>query len=67
LILGAWALGGGFLAEQLAGDYDLQIADISPRAEILHRPQDEQDFTVNLCGQKVTTARLLPSKLKQQG
>ena len=58
-IIGAGALGLGFLAERLAGDYALHIADTTPKAGLLRRLQDEQGFTVNLCGRNgVTPSRI---------
>ena len=56
-IIGAGALGLGFLAERLAGDYALHIADTTPKAELLGRLKDEQGFTVNLCGRNGATPR----------
>ena len=56
-IIGAGALGLGFLAERLAGDYALHLADTTPKAALLRRLQDEQGFTVNLCGRAGATPR----------
>lgn len=56
-IIGAGALGLGFLAERLAGEYALHIADTTPKTGLLRRLQDEQGFTVNLCGRNGVTPR----------
>ena len=55
VIIGAGALGLGFLAERLTGDYALHLADTTPKAALLQRLQDEQGFTVNLCGRAGAT------------
>jgi mannitol-1-phosphate/altronate dehydrogenase len=49
VIIGAGALGLGCLAERLAGDYDLFLADVGSREDMLHRVEAQQGFTVNLC------------------
>ncbi len=49
VIIGAGALGLGFLAERLCDDYDLCLADVSARGEMLRRIGTEQAFVVNLC------------------
>jgi hypothetical protein len=56
-IIGAGALGLGFLAERLAGDYALHIADTTAKADLLRRLKNEQGFTVNICGQNSMTTR----------
>ncbi|HID95640.1 MAG TPA: hypothetical protein EYP53_06250 [Candidatus Latescibacteria bacterium] len=49
VIIGAGALGLGFIAERLAGDYDLCLADIWAKEEMLRQIEANQGFTVNLC------------------
>ena len=50
LIIGTGALGLGFLAERLAGDYALHCADTSVKEETLRLLEAEQGFTLNVCG-----------------
>ena len=50
VIIGAGALGLGFMAERLARDYDLYLADVAAKAPLLHAIQAGQGFTVNFCG-----------------
>ncbi len=50
VIVGAGALGLGFLAERLASDYDLCLADVSHKQSMLRRLEADQVFTLNLCG-----------------
>jgi len=57
MIIGAGALGLGFLAERLAADYDLCLADIQARGELLAHIQANQGFTLNLCRTTGITAR----------
>ncbi|MCC7354385.1 MAG: hypothetical protein IT330_11570 [Anaerolineae bacterium] len=62
VIIGAGALGLGFMAERLARDYDLCLADVGANAPLLHAIQANQGFTVNLCGaQGVRAARVTGS------
>jgi mannitol-1-phosphate 5-dehydrogenase len=49
VIVGAGALGLGFIAERLADHYDLWLADISPNQHTLRRIEAEQSFIVNVC------------------
>jgi mannitol-1-phosphate 5-dehydrogenase len=49
VIIGAGALGLGFLAERLASDYDLCLADLSSNEKLLRQIKDDQGFTLNLC------------------
>ncbi len=49
VIIGAGALGLGFLAERLASHYDLCLADLSPNEKLLRQIEGDQGFTVNLC------------------
>jgi mannitol-1-phosphate/altronate dehydrogenase len=49
VIIGAGALGLGFLAERLAGDYALCLADIRAKETLLHRIEADQGFELNLC------------------
>jgi mannitol-1-phosphate 5-dehydrogenase len=50
VIVGAGALGFGFLAERMAQGYDLCLADTSAKSDILSRLQRDQCFAVNVCG-----------------
>jgi len=50
VIVGAGALGLGFLAERMAQGYDLCLADTSAKSDILSRLKREQCFAVNVCG-----------------
>jgi mannitol-1-phosphate/altronate dehydrogenase len=50
VIVGTGALGLGFCAERLAGDYALHLSDISAKGETLRQLKREQGFTVNICG-----------------
>jgi len=49
VILGAGALGLGFLAERTASNYDLCLADLSPKEDLLRQIEADQCFTVNSC------------------
>lgn len=49
LIIGAGALGLGFLAERLAPDYDLCLADVPDKAEFLRLIEAHQGFALNVC------------------
>jgi mannitol-1-phosphate/altronate dehydrogenase len=50
------------MAERLARDYDLCLADIGAKAPLLHAIQTGQGFTVNLCGaQGVRTEKVTGS------
>lgn len=49
VIVGAGALGLGFLAERLCSDYDLCLADLAPRVRVLQRIAAEQGFAMNVC------------------
>jgi mannitol-1-phosphate/altronate dehydrogenase len=40
----------GFLAERLAGNYDLCLADISPNEHMLRQIEAEQSLIINVCG-----------------
>jgi mannitol-1-phosphate 5-dehydrogenase len=57
VIIGAGALGLGFLAERLAGVYELHLSDTSAKEGSLCRLEAEQGFTVNLCGLKGVNTR----------
>ncbi len=50
VIVGAGALGLGFLAERMAQGYDLCLADTSAKSDILTRLKRDQCFAVNVCG-----------------
>ncbi len=50
LIVGAGALGLGFLAERMAPDYDLCLADVPGRLELLGGIARAGGFAVNVCG-----------------
>jgi mannitol-1-phosphate/altronate dehydrogenase len=49
VIVGAGALGLGFLAERLAGDYALCLADLRANETLLRRVEADQGFELNLC------------------
>jgi len=49
VIIGAGALGLGFLAERMAGSYDLCLADLPSRQPFLRRLAEAQGFGLNLC------------------
>ncbi len=57
VIVGAGALGLGFVAERLAGDYALHICDVSAKQKTLRLLEAEQGFTVNLCGLEGVTRK----------
>ena len=50
VIVGAGALGLGFLAERLAGDYAIHLSDTSSKEPMLRLLEAEQGFMVNVCG-----------------
>jgi len=50
MIIGAGALGLGFLAERMSPDYDLCMVDLLSQAFLLTRIRDENGYTMNLCG-----------------
>ncbi len=50
VIIGAGALGLGFLAERMASDYDLCLADLAGRSGILGQIERNQGFAVKICG-----------------
>jgi len=52
VVIGAGALGLGFLSERLASDYDLCLADLSANENLLRQIEDDQTITVNLCSQE---------------
>ena len=49
VIVGAGALGLGFLAEKMAGDYDFCLVDVTSQAEQLRRIEQNQGYVVNIC------------------
>jgi mannitol-1-phosphate/altronate dehydrogenase len=49
VILGAGALGLGFLAERTASHYDLCLADLSSKEDLLRQIEADQCFTINVC------------------
>jgi mannitol-1-phosphate/altronate dehydrogenase len=57
VIIGAGALGLGFVAERLAPDYDLCFADLRAQEERLRRLERQGSYTVNLCSLDGVTAR----------
>ena len=57
VIIGAGALGLGFLAERMAPGYDLCLADTSAKSELLSHIQRDQGFTLNVCGHDGIVAR----------
>ena len=50
VIIGAGALGLGFLAERMAQDYQLCFADIGQKSDVLGHLRNLQEYTLNLCG-----------------
>jgi mannitol-1-phosphate/altronate dehydrogenase len=57
VIIGAGALGLGFVAERLAPDYDLCFADLRAQEGRLRRLERRQSYTVNVCSLDGITAR----------
>ena len=57
LIIGAGALGLGFLAERMAGDYDISLADVPARLPFLEELARRGGFAVTLCGPQGMTVR----------
>jgi mannitol-1-phosphate/altronate dehydrogenase len=57
VIIGAGALGLGFVGERLAPDYDLCFADLRAQEARLRALERRQSYTVNLCGLDGVTAR----------
>lgn len=49
VIVGAGALGLGFLAERLVDDYDLCLADVPAKVDVLHLIEAQQGFRLNVC------------------
>jgi mannitol-1-phosphate/altronate dehydrogenase len=49
VIIGAGALGLGFLAERMAPDYELCLADLAGREPLLRRIQASRGYDVNIC------------------
>jgi mannitol-1-phosphate/altronate dehydrogenase len=50
VLIGSGALGLGFLAERLADEYALTLADVPAKQELLRRIVAEQGYTLNMCG-----------------
>jgi mannitol-1-phosphate/altronate dehydrogenase len=66
VIIGAGALGLGFVAERLAQDYDLCLADLRAQRvqeARLRRLEREQSYTVNLCGLDGVTVRRVQGRM----
>ena len=57
VIIGAGALGLGFLAERLAPDYDLCLADIGAKRGQLTELARQQSYTLNVCSLSGITRR----------
>jgi mannitol-1-phosphate/altronate dehydrogenase len=57
VVVGAGALGLGFLAERLAADYELCLADVTANAELLSRIEAEQGFNLSMCGSDAIRTR----------
>jgi mannitol-1-phosphate/altronate dehydrogenase len=57
VIIGAGALGLGFVAERLAPDYDLCFADLRAQEARLRRLERQQSYWVNVCGLDGVTRR----------
>lgn len=49
VLIGAGALGLGFLAERLAADYRVCLADVMAKEGLLKRIEADQGFELNLC------------------
>ena len=49
-IVGAGALGLGYLAERLAPAYDICLVDLAARVPWLRRVEQEQGYWLNICG-----------------
>ncbi len=49
VIIGAGALGLGFLAQRLASDYDICFADLSSKKEFLDEIYNNRGYIVNIC------------------
>ncbi len=64
VIVGAGALGLGSLAERLANDYDLYLADITPNQTLLRQIEADQRFTVNLCSLRDVVPRSVTGSFK---
>ncbi|MBC8254011.1 MAG: hypothetical protein H8E35_08275 [Ardenticatenia bacterium] len=66
VIVGAGALGLGFLVERLAPDYDLWLADVSTNANIdtLRQIEADQGFTVNRCSLQSMQAHRVTGRLQ---
>ena len=57
LIVGAGALGLGFLLERLAGTCEAVLADRNEQRELLERIERERGYTVSICGPDRATIR----------
>ena len=60
LIIGSGALGLGFLAERMARDYDICLADLASREPVLRLLAKNQGYAMNLCqptGSEVRTVQ----------
>jgi mannitol-1-phosphate/altronate dehydrogenase len=57
VIIGAGALGLGFVAERLAPDYDLCLADLGSQEARLRWLERQQSYTVNLCSLAGVTSK----------
>ena len=49
VIIGAGALGLGFLGERLAEDYRLCFADVGVKDKLLRNLRERQAYTINIC------------------
>ena len=57
VIIGAGALGLGFLGERLAQDYVLCFVDMASKAELLRQLHQQQSYVVNVCSLEKTSTR----------
>jgi len=64
VIIGAGALGLGFLAERLASHYDVCLADLSPTEKLLRQIKINQGFTVNLCSLEGVSPRRVAGRFQ---
>ncbi len=64
VIVGAGALGLGFLAERMAHGYDLCLADTSAKSDVLSRLKRDQCFMVNVCGRDGIAVRKVTGSFK---
>ena len=64
LLVGAGALGLGFLAERLAGECELTLADRYERRDLLERIEREGGYSLTLCGPTGATTRRVEGRFR---